>query len=81
MIHTVKGYSVANKAKVDIFLEFPCSFYDPVVVGNLIFGSSAFSKPRLYIWKLLVNVLLKPSLKHFEHYLVSMGNEHNCTRV
>ena len=81
VIHTVKGYSVANKAEVDIFLEFPCSFYDPVVAGNLIFGSYAFSKPRLYIWKFLVNILLKPSLKDVEHYLVSMRNERNCTVV
>ena len=69
MIHVVKGFGIVNKAKVDVFLEFPCLFYDPIVVGNLISGSSAFSKSSLYIWKFLVDVLRKPSLKDFEHYL------------
>ena len=66
VIHTVKGFSVVNEAEVDIFLEFCCFFYDPMGVGNLISGSSAFSKPSLYIWKLSVHILLKPSLKDFE---------------
>ena len=76
MIHTVKGFNIINKAEVDVFLEFPCFLYDPVNVGNLISGSSAFSKLSLYTWKLSVHVLLKPSLKNFEHYLASV-NEHN----
>ena len=66
MIHTVKGLSVVNKA--DVFLEFFCFLYDPTDVGNLISGSSTFSKSSLYIWKFSVHVLLKPSLKDFEHY-------------
>ena len=61
VIHTVKGFRVVNEAEVDIFLEFPCFLYDPAKIGNLIPGSSAFSKPTLYIWKFLVHVLLKPS--------------------
>ena len=66
VIHTVKGFSIVNETEVDAFLEFPCLFYDPAYVGNLISGSSAFSKSTLYIWKFLVHVLLKPSLKDFE---------------
>ena len=72
MIHTVKGFSVVNEAEVDVFLEFSCFIYDPMDVSNLISGSSALSKSMLYTWKLLVHVLLKPSLKDFEHYLASM---------
>ena len=72
VIHTVKGFSVVNKAEVDFFLEFPCFFYDPAYVGNLISGSSAFSKSRLNIWKFSVYVLLKPSLKDFEDNLTSI---------
>ena len=79
--HTVKSFSVVNEAEVDIFLKFICFSYDPTVAGNLIFGSSAFSKSSLYIWKFLVHVLLKPSLKNFEHYLASMGIECNCVVV
>ena len=67
MIHTVKGFSIINEAEVDIFLEFPCIFYDSTDVGNLISGSSAFSKSSLYIWKISVHILLKPSSKDFEH--------------
>ena len=63
MIHTVKGFSIVNEAEVDVFLAFSYFFYDPVDVGNLISGSSAFSKTSLNIWKFLVHVLLKPSLK------------------
>ena len=70
VIHTVKGFSIVNEA--DIFLEFSWFFYDPTEVVNLISGSSAFSKPNLYIWKFSVHLLLKPSLKDFEHYLASM---------
>ena len=81
VIHIVKGFRVVNEAEVDIFLEFPCSFYDPTDIGNLTFGSSAFSKSSLYIWKFLVHILLKRSLKDFEHYLPSMWNECNCEVV
>ena len=72
VIHKVKGFSVVNETKVDVFLEFSCFFYDPMDVGNLISGSSAFSKTSLYIWKFSVHILLKPSLKDLEHYLASM---------
>ena len=72
VIHTVKGFSVVNEAEVDVFLEISCFFYDPTDVGNFISGSSAFSKSRLYIWKFLVHVLLKPRLENFEHYFASM---------
>ena len=67
--HTVKGFSVVNEAEVDVFLESLCFLYDPADVGNLISGSSAFSKPSLYIWKFSVQILLRPSLKDFEHNL------------
>ena len=79
VIHTVKGFSVINEA--DVFLEFSCFFYDPADVGNLISGPSAFSKSSLYVWKFSVHILLKPSLKDFEHYLASMWNEYNCMLV
>ena len=72
VIHTVKGFSVVNEAKVYIFLEFSCSFYDPTDVGNLISGSSAFSKSSLNVWEFSVHVLLKPSLENFEHYFASV---------
>ena len=72
MIHTVKGFAVVNKAEVDVFLELSCFLYDPSDVGNLIFGSSAFSKSSLNIWKFMVKVLLKPGLENFEHYFASM---------
>ena len=72
MIHIVKSFSVVNEAEVDVFLEFPCFFCDPIDVGNLISGSSAFSKSSLNIWKLTVHVLLKPGLENFEHYFTSM---------
>ena len=72
VIHIVKGFSVVNEAEVDAFLEFPCFFLDPMDVGNLISGFSALSKSTLNIWEFLVYVLLKPSLKDFEHYLASM---------
>ena len=72
VIHTVKGFSIVNEAEVDVFLEFPCFLYVPMNVGNLISASSAFFKPRLYIWKFLVCVLLKPSLKDFEYNLATL---------
>ena len=72
VIHTVKGFGIVNKAEVDVFLKLSCFFYDPADVGNLISGSSAFSKFSLNIWKFLVHVLLKPGLENFEHYFASM---------
>ena len=77
MIHAVKGFSIVNEIETEISLEFLYFLYDPTNVGNLISGSSAFSKACLYIWKFLVPILLKPNLKDFEHYLTSMGNERN----
>ena len=72
VIHTVKDFGIVNKTEIDVFLELSCFFYDPADVGNLISGSSAFSKSSLYIWKFLAHVLLKPSLKDFEHDLTSV---------
>ena len=72
VIYTVEGFSAVNEAEVDVFLKLSCFFYDPTGVGNLIFGSSAFSESRWYIWKLLVRGLQKPVLEDFEHDLVSM---------
>ena len=71
-IHTIKGFSIVNETEVDVLLELPCFLQDPANVGNLISGSSAFSKPSLYIWMFSVHVLLKPSLKDFEHNLAGM---------
>ena len=71
VIHTVKGFGIVSKA-VDVFLELSCFFHDPADVGNLISGSSAFSKTSLNIWKFTVHVLLKPGLENFEHYFTSM---------
>ena len=72
VIHTVKGFSIVNEAEVDVSLGFSCFFYDPVHVGNLISGSSAFSKSSVNIWTFSVHVLLKPSLENFEHYFASV---------
>ena len=72
VIHTVKGFGIVNKAEIDVFLELSCSFDDPVDVGNLISGSSAFSKTILNIWKFTVHILLKLGLENFEHYFTSM---------
>ena len=72
VIHTVKSFSVVNEAEVDIFLELSCFYYDPVDIGNLISGSSAFSKSSMNIWKFLVHVLLKTSLENFERYFASL---------
>ena len=79
--HTVKGFGIVNKAEVDVFLELSCFFCDPTDVGNLISGSSAFSKSTLYIWSFSVHVLLKSRLKDFDHYLASMRNWCSCTIV
>jgi len=81
VIHTVKGFSLVNEAEADVFQEFPCFFYDPTDVGNLISGSSAISKSSLWIWKFSVDVLLKHSLKDFDYYFASMWNECRCAVV
>ena len=72
MIHTVKGFDVVNKAEVDVLLELSCFCDDPTDVGNLISGSSAFSKSGLNIWKFTVHVLLNPGSENFEHYFASV---------
>ena len=72
VIHIVKGFGVVNKAKVAVFLQLSCFFDDPADVGNLISGSSAFSKSSLNIWKFMVPILLKPGLENFVHYFASM---------
>ena len=72
VIHIVKGFSIVSEAEVDDFLEFPCFFHDPVDVGNLTSGSSAFSKPSLNMWNFTVHVLLKPGLENFGHYFASV---------
>ena len=81
VIHTVKGFDIVNKAKIDAFLELSCFFDDPVDVGNLISGSSSFSKTSLNIRKFMVHILLKPGLENFEHYFTSMGDECNRSVV
>ena len=72
IIHTVKSFDVVNKAEVDVFLAHSCFFNDPADVGNLISGSSAFSKSTLKIWKYMVHILLKPDLENFEYYFASV---------
>ena len=72
VIHTVKGFGIVNKAEVDVFLELSWFFDDPTDPGDLISGSSAFSKSSLNIWKFSVHILLKPSLENFEHYFTSV---------
>ena len=72
MTHTVKGFSIVNKAEIDVFVELSCFFDDLVDVGNLISGSSDFSKSSLNIWNFTVHVLLKPGLENFEHYFAIM---------
>ena len=81
VIHTVKGFGIVNKAKIDVFLECFRFFDDPTDVGNLISGSSAFSKSRLNIWNFTVHILLKPGLENFEHYFASGWDECNCAVV
>ena len=72
MIHIVKGFGIVNKTEIDVFLELSCFFNDLVDVGNLISGSSVFSKTSLDIWKFMVHVLLKPGLENFEHQFTSV---------
>ena len=72
VIHTVQGFGIVNKAEIDVFLELSCFFDDPVYMGSLISGYSAFSKSSLNIWKLMVHVLLKPGLENFEHSFASV---------
>ena len=79
--NTVKGFDIVNETEADVFLEFPSYLYDPVNVGNLISGSSSFSKPSLDTWKFLVCIMLKPSMQDFKHDLTSMGDECNCPVV
>ena len=81
MIHTVKGFGVVNNAEVDDFVELFYFFDDLTDVGNLISGSSAFSKSSLNIWKFTVYVLLKPGLENFEHYFAHVWEEHICVVV
>ena len=81
MIHTVKGFGIVSKAEIDVFLELSCLFCDPTDVGNLISGSSAFSKSSVNIWKFMIYVLLKPDLENFEHHFASMWDERNCVVV
>ena len=81
VIHTVKGFGIANKSEIDVFLELSCFFNDLMDVGNLISGSSAFSKSILNILKFTVHVLLKPGLENFEHYFASVWDEYHCAVV
>ena len=81
VIHTVKGFGIVNKAEIDVFRELSCFFDDPSDVGNLISGSSAFSKTSLNIREFTVHVLLKPGLENFERYFTSMRDECNCVVV
>ena len=72
VVHTIKGFGIVNKVEVGVFLELSCFFHDPADVGNLISGSSAFSKSTLNIWKFTVHELVKPGLENFEHYFTSV---------
>ena len=81
VIHTVKGFDVVSEAELDISLEFSCFLHDPMDVGNLISGFSAFSKSSLNIWKFMVHVLLRPGLENFEHYFLGMWDDCNCAVV
>ena len=79
LIHTVKGFGMVNKTETDVFPELSCD--DGADVGNLISGSSAFSKTSLNIWNFLVHELLKPGLENFEHYFASVWDECNCAAL
>ena len=80
VIHPVKGFGIVNKAEVDVFLELS-SFFDDPADGNLISGSSAFSKSSLNIWKFTVHILLKPGLENVERCFASMCDEFNSSVV
>ena len=81
VIHIVKGFGIVSKAETDVCLELSCFFDDPADVGNLISGSSAFSKTSLDIWKFMVHVLFKPGLENFEHYFTNVWDEWNCAVI
>ena len=81
VIHTAKGFGIVNKTEIDVFLELACFFDDLADIGNLIPGSSAFSKTNLNIWKFSVHVLLKPGLENFEHYFTRVWDDCNCAVV
>ena len=81
VIQTIKAFGIVSKAEVDVFLELSCFFDDPMDIGNLISGSSAFSRSSLIIWKFMVHVLLKPGLENFEHYFAIMWENCNCAVV
>ena len=81
VIHTVKGFGIVNKAEIDVFLELSCFFDDPADVGNLISGSSAFSKTSLDSWRFMVHILLKPGLENFEPYFTRVWDKCNCAVV
>ena len=81
VIHTVKGFGIVNKAEIDVFLELSCFFDDPADLGNLISGSSAFSKTSLNVREFTVHVLLKPGLENLEHFFTSTCDECNCVIV
>ena len=81
VIHAVKGFSIVIEAEVDVSLELPCFLYDPMNVGNLISGFSAFSKFSLYIWNFSIHILLKSSLKDFEHDFTCMWNESSSLNI
>ena len=81
VIHTAKSFDIVNKAEIDVFLELSCFFNHPSDVGDLISGSSTFSKTSLDIWKFMVHVLLKPGLENFKHYFTSMWDEFNCVVI
>ena len=84
MIHTIKGFGIVYKAEIDVFMELSCFIDDPPAVGNLISGSSAFSKSSLNIWNFTVHILLKPGLANFEHYFINMWDvitDNHCTSL
>ena len=81
VIHTVKGFDIVNKAEIDVSLELSCFLNDSADVGNLISGSSAFSKTSLNLRKFTVHVLLRPGLENFEHYFANVQDECNCAVV
>ena len=81
VIYTVKGFGIINEAEVNVFLKFSCFSYYPMDIGDLISGSSAFSKTSLNMWKFSIHVLLKPDLENFEHHFASVWDEYNCALI